>query len=778
MVHPRMKRLLALLLVLMLCLAALVTERRYQASRGRTNPGLAQLISPELLAQFTALDNSEKRLDATVWAQERRAEQAGAVLDALWDSFNTATNRFDALASFPVGQLVVSQYRPAQAAPDGIQLWEPGPTHLTWFQNEWQSFLAQTEHAGWRLDHLEFRQRGFQPGTGTQAEQSRFSFRADATTTNGLDRATLEGELIVEWTSNPMGHNQRAVKRLDATRLSLRTRHGQPAFTPILTETVLPPEKWLFIDPLILYDLDGDGRSEIILAGKNLVYHRKPDGQYEPGPLCLYPPGRILTAVVADFDGDGIADFLCAKPEGLILYAGSPGGHFDQPGRVVWAASPPLKYAQVLTCGDINHDGHLDVFLAQYKSPYFHGQMPTPYYNADDGDPAYLLVNDGKGNFSDHTQGSGLEPKRRRRAYSGSFVRLSGERDPDLVLVSDFAGMDLFRNNGKGHFIDVTRQWLPDSMGFGMGLALADYNVDGALDLLMIGMDSPTVDRLESLGLSRSQSMDPPGVRCRLASGNRLFLAQPGGGFATNSLNPPIARSGWSWGSSSFDFDNDGYPDVYIANGHESRASVRDYEPEFWLHDIYVAGSTNNRALDLYFQAKFTRTRGRGESYGGYEQNRLYINQGARSFLEAGYLLGVGLEQDCRNVVSDDLDGDGAMDLLVTTFEVWPQPRQTLRVYRNTLAHAGNWIGFRFREQPGAWSPVGTSVTLHYSGHSATAQLVTGDSYRSQSANTLHFGLGSVDQVEQADIDWPDGSRTRLEQPAANQYHLVTPRPR
>ncbi len=117
----------------------------------------------------------------------------------------------------------------------------------------------------------------------------------------------------------------------------------------------------------------------------------------------------------------------------------------------------------------------------------------------------------------------------------------------------------------------------------------------------------------------------------------------------------------------------------------------------------------------------------------------------------------------------------GRMDLLVTTSELWPEAKQTLRVYRNTLDDAGNWIGFRFREAGGGRSPVGVMVNLHFAGHSLVRQLVTGDSYRSQSANTLHFGLGSATQVERAEIVWPNGDQLLLKQPKVNQYHLISP---
>jgi hypothetical protein len=769
-----MKRLLALLVVLLVCLAMLLAQRRHKALLARKASGPASLISPQLMAQFTAIETREQRIDETIWASERRAEDHGAVFDALWDGLNRATNKLDLLASFPIGELVVGQYSVPTNLPHQIQLWQPSQPYASWFQREWQDFLAQADRGGWRLDQIEFRQRAFDAGGASEPERSRFSFRADIENTNGLERATIEGDLLVQWLAGTPGA-QPVIKHLDASRLAIRSRRGPPPFQQILCETIQPPEKWVFIDPLILYDLDGDGLSEIILAGKNLVYRRNSGGQYESAPLCKYSPGRIMTAVIADFDGDGFADLLCAKPEGLFLFKGSSRGTFDEPGRLVWAANPPLKYGQVLTCGDIDRDGDLDVFLGQYKSPYFHGQMPAPYYDANDGDPAYLLLNDGKANFTDATEASGLKNKRWRRSYSGSFVRLDGDASLDLVVVSDFAGLDVYRNDGHGHFAEVTQQRIPDSMGFGMAHTLADFNADGRVDLLMIGMDSPAVDRLEHLGLWRAGAPEDPTVRSRLACGNRLFLARPGGRFEQSALSDSIAHSGWSWGCSAFDFDNDGFPDVYIANGHESKASVHDYEPEFWLHDVYVGSSTNDRAAELYFQSKFTRTRARGQSYGGYEKNRLYLNLGAVSFLEAGHLMGVALEQDCRNVVTDDLDGDGKMDLLVTTFEIWPAPKQTLHVYRNTLADSGNWIGFRFREQGAGKSPVGTSVTIYYGQRSATRQIVTGDSYRSQSANTLHFGLGQAGQVDRVEILWADGTRTRVDNPKINEYHFIYP---
>ena len=175
-----------------------------------------------------------------------------------------------------------------------------------------------------------------------------------------------------------------------------------------------------------------------------------------------------------------------------------------------------------------------------------------------------------------------------------------------------------------------------------------------------------------------------------------------------------------------------------------------------------------------YFTEKYSRTRGAGWSYGGYEKNRLYLNRRGESFVEIGHLMGVALGQDSRNVVADDLDGDGRLDLLVTTFEVWPEVKQTLRVYKNRLEDGGNWIGFRFREGVGK-SPVGVRVTIRCNGRSVVRQIVTGDSHRSQHANMLHFGLGEAARVESVQIRWSDGQVVTLREPALNRYHTIRP---
>jgi hypothetical protein len=236
-----------------------------------------------------------------------------------------------------------------------------------------------------------------------------------------------------------------------------------------------------------------------------------------------------------------------------------------------------------------------------------------------------------------------------------------------------------------------------------------------------------------------------------------------------------VARSGWSWGATSFDFDNDGDLDIYVTNGHKSRATARDYETQFWMHDTSVANSAHDPALDLYFRAAATRLYGLGYSYGGYENNRLFINAAGNSFLEAGYLAGVSLELDCRHVVSEDLDRDGKLDLILMTHEVWPKVQQVMHIFRNETENAGNWIGVRLRESGGGFSPIGAQVKVETSSGKFRRWLVTGDSYRSQHSTTAHFGVGNESKVLRVEVRWPNGRRHEIAMPQLNTYFDMPP---
>jgi len=137
----------------------------------------------------------------------------------------------------------------------------------------------------------------------------------------------VDGDLVVDWEDKEPNEATAAIKRMTPATSRSRPAAVSPIFQLLLQDIITPPKNYSYSDPLILYDLDGDGLSEIILAAKNLVYRRRAEDHYQPEPLCRYPAEAITSAVIADFDGDGFA-ISSAPIQGLWLFKGSAPGHF------------------------------------------------------------------------------------------------------------------------------------------------------------------------------------------------------------------------------------------------------------------------------------------------------------------------------------------------------------------------------------------------------------------------------------------------------------------
>jgi hypothetical protein len=149
------------------------------------------------------------------------------------------------------------------------------------------------------------------------------------------------------------------------------------------------------------------------------------------------------------------------------------------------------------------------------------------------------------------------------------------------------------------------------------------------------------------------------------------------------------------------------------------------------------------------------------------------LNRHGESFLEAAHLFGLAIEEDCRNVVVDDVDGDGRMDVIVISVKETPQIQFTLHVFHNEMQNVGNWIEFQFDPGRGKSTSIGAKLSLDMGDYKTVRQLVAGDSYRSQSPLSIHVGLGQKDRVELVTITWLDGATEKLVHPAINQRHRV-----
>jgi hypothetical protein len=722
------------------------------------------------------------RLEATVWADEMLAQEYERTLVSLWDALLDAGRRGDpagkveVLSSIDFEELTLGTPRPVEELDHGIGIFELNPPHTTLTRSDWAAFLEELAGAGYRLIQSEWRHAFFFPPTGGSPARSQVAVVLHVVDKGNDRRIILDGELAIEWSDRRDGHDNPIPAKIEATGLRMLTRSGPPPFERILTYRGPKRGQFPGIHPVLVYDLDKDGLAEIVMVRASRVLWNRGGGTFRQAFLLEHPYAlteTLLTetGVIADMNGDGHPDLLSTRARGdLVLYLGNERGRFRGEPQVSPRFDYPLRAPSVITVGDVDGDGDLDAWLAQYKPPYRGGQTPTPYYDANDGHPSYLLRNDGKGNFSPMTGAAGLAEKRYRRTYASSFVDLDADADLDLLVVSDYSGIDLYHNDGTGRFVDANRTLRADRHLFGMSASFADYDLDGRLDFFVAGMASTTARRLEALGLGRDERPDMQEMRMRMAFGNRMYLAADDG-WHEPEFRSQVARTGWTWGTTAFDFDNDGDPDIFAANGNQSGESTRDYCVNFWCHDIYDGESVPNEALGLLFGETGKGVMTGQESWDGYQKNQLLMNRRGKGFVNVAFLLGVAGEFDSRSALSEDLDLDGRVDLVVV--EDHGLKGQSLHIYRNQLETENGWIGVQLREQGNGLSPVGASVVVRTAERAHLGRVVTGETLMGQHSTTLHFGLDASTRVESIEVNWIDGTKRVVREPELNRYHLV-----
>jgi hypothetical protein len=737
----------------------------------------------ELRDRYRKLTRQRQQQDNTIWSEERFAQKYEEAFVTLWDKLRRGGHKPDIFTAFEFGTLTIGQPGEAVALVEGVTRSALDQDIQSLDHSQWQAMVDRVFNAGYRAEQSEWHHATF--STDDQGRRiSTFNITIDLTHADSDRRLTVTGPIHIVWTDSLNADGQHLPDTINATGLALLARSGDPIFQ--VTDLGRIPFG-VGHDDILAHDLTGDGLIDLVYPNSNEIFVNRGDGQFSRRPLCEYPVKVIAEAVLADFTGDGSVDYLVAgtnyggtaapKRYGLFLFQRDKNGQFSTPASIAIPPSElPLVLPSAMAVGDIDGDGDLDVWASQYKAAYSGGNFPTPYYDANDGHPGYLLLNNGDGSFTDATEGSGLAEKRFRRAFRASFADLDDDGDLDLLVVSDFAGADLFYNDGAGTFTDVTNSVLDIPTNFGMGLTFDDFDADGVLDFFVTGMASTTARRLSQMGLNRPDLAEHNDQRLVVAYGNRMYLGQTAGRYVEPGFRDQVARSGWSWGVASADFNNDGHPDLYVANGNKSGLSAKDYCTRFWCHDIYSGDSKEDPAQFKVFTDELQDFSNAGLSWNGFEHNHLFLSRDGEGFTNAAFMMGVALELDSRAVLAHDFDNDGRADLLVTT-------RNSLTDSKNYKIHLllnradqtdRHWVGVRLTGAPGI-SPLGAKVTVTYAGGARTNAAVSGDSYSAQHAPVLHFGLGAVETIISIEVRWPGGVVTTLDAPAINAYHNVSP---
>jgi hypothetical protein len=247
-------------------------------------------------------------------------------------------------------------------------------------------------------------------------------------------------------------------------------------------------------------------------------------------------------------------------------------------------------------------------------------------------------------------------------------------------------------------------------------------------------------------------------------------------GFVQAPFNDQVARTGWSWGSTTLDFDRDGDPDVYVVNGQTSGKTTMDYCTRYWCHDLYYKSDNRpDEAIKDFFGKMGPLFSGNSISWNGYEHNALLMNLGGEEFVNVSFLMNCGSEFDSRMALSSDLDLDGKVDLIFEHADL-RNGASNLIFLRNQWQDSHHWVGVHLDSTQASPSPFGAKVVVTLqNGHKLLQHYVTGHEVWAQNPNTIHFGVGDSDRVASIEVTWPNGQTVVLDSPQIDRYIRFSP---
>lgn len=484
-------------------------------------------------------------------------------------------------------------------------------------------------------------------------------------------------------------------------------------------------------------------------------------------------------AAFFDYDADGDADlyFVNGAPlPGYVaeevptncLYQNNGDGTFTDVTEI--AGVGDTGYGHGCAVGDYNNDGQLDLYVTNYGANR-------------------LYRNNGDGTFTDVTEIAGvMEP---RWSSSCAFADYDGDGYLDLYVVNyivfdidenPWCGLKekgiraycepdnfpaqsdtLFRNNGDGTFTDVTKSaGIYNTTGKGLGVVWGDYNNDGAPDIYVANDSTENLfyhnrgdGTFEEVGFMVGVALSEDGaaengmgtafgdwnndgwfdltVTNYAQQTNTLYHNDADGFFTDTTATTKTAQVTYpylGWATAFIDYDNDGYQDLFVANGH--------------LHE---------NLAEL----------GQQGTYG--QRNLLFRNNYDDTFTEVSETLGPGmrLEDVSRGATFADYDLDGDIDIVVTNSNTVP------RLLRNDGGNEKNWLQVRLVATKGTTDAIGARVSIKTGDLTQTREVRSGDGYLSQRDLTLHFGIGDYAQVDSIEVRWQSGTRQLIKSVSANQ---------
>jgi hypothetical protein len=442
----------------------------------------------------------------------------------------------------------------------------------------------------------------------------------------------------------------------------------------------------------------------------NALYRNNGDGTFtdvaaEAGVLGK---GMAFGASAEDFDGDGDLDLYVLNYGPNEFFRNNGDGTFTDISAQSGLADP--RWSLSAAWLDYNNDGLLDVYVCNYleydegKFRAFYAAAGHPGPLSYHGQPDALYRNNGDGTFTDVTKEAGVFSTE-GRGMSVTAADLNDDGFLDIYVTNDAGANDYFENTGKGTFVDKGFEL---GLAFGehgqgvssMGPVIGDVDRNGLLDIFIPDMSYST------LLINEGEFYADWTTRTKLA----LACGQYTG-----------------WGGAMFDYDNDGYLDLFIANGHALH--------EFTQEDLLLRNNARSplEFIDVsansgpYFQEKHV---GRGVAYG-------------------------------------DLDNDGDIDLVICNLN------DQAKVLRNDGGNRNNWLTVSVKKSNGKSDAIGARVTAHVGTMRQIEDVVAVKGYLSQSDVRVHFGIGRATRIDLLEIRWPGGRMQHFRNVKANQILKV-----
>ncbi len=495
------------------------------------------------------------------------------------------------------------------------------------------------------------------------------------------------------------------------------------------------------------FDYDHDGWLDIFLvngsrfetkwtaaapAPVSRLYKNNRDGTFTDVTLAagIARTGWGSGCCVGDFDNDGFDDLFVTYWGDCSLWKNLGNGKFvdvaAKAGVTTRTNTGLKRHNTGCAFVDYNKDGHLDLFVANYidfdpKTAPLPESGPCKYQGilvacgppGLPGGKNILFRNNGDGTFSDVSEAAGI--LKTEGTYGLGVIVSDFDNDgwPDIYVANDSTSSALYKNNHDGTFREIA---IEAGVAFsadgkpqaGMGVSVADYNCDGNFDIVKTNFagDTTSLYKNEGNGVFEDQTF------------------QAGLGRVTRFLG---------WGASFIDFDNDGWPDLLLCNGHVF--------PEV----------------------------GESARESGYRQRKVaYRNLRNGRFAEVSDQLGPGIAEKVtgRGMAVGDFDNDGDLDLLVNCINEVPQ----LLRCDSSLRH--NWLKVKTVGVKSNRTGIGARIYCSTGAHRQMDEVRSGGSYLSQSDLRVHFGLGAAETAD-LEIHWPSGVIDKFPGVKANQVLIA-----